>query len=469
MQTQCNQVEFEFSKHYRRRVTARFDGGHVSSDGGALLLREVDRRLGLLDRLASCFTDHRDPTRIEHSVEELVKQRVYAIGLGYEDVNDHDELRHDRLLALLAGKRDLTGKERKQQRDRGKALAGKSTLNRLERTTDGADRHKKIVCEFEAVDKLLTDAFIEAQCEPPDEIVLDLDVTDTPLHGEQEGRFFHGYYRHYCYLPLYIFAGEHLLCARQRTANQDGAAGSLEEVQRIVKQLRSVWPRVRIIVRADSGFCREQLLTWCEEQGVDYVIGLARNERLRAEIKEAMAAAKAQQQEAGKAARTFTEFGYQTLKSWSRERRVVAKAEQLEGKENPRYVVTSLSTEDWPPQKLYEELYCARGEMENRIKEQLSLFSERMSTQTLRANQLRLYLSAAAYTLMLGLRRLGLQGSEWAQAQTETIRRRLLRIGVRVRITARRVRLSLAEGWPWRELFETIWRKLREAPAAPTV
>ena len=319
--------------------------------GGAVLLREVDRRLQLIERLAGCFEDHRDPERIEHSVRELLAQRLYAIALGYEDLNDHDELRRDPLLALLAGKQDVTGQDRKRRRDRGQALAGPSTLHRLERTTDGADRHKKIVCEFERVDELLVALYLEASGKPPQQIVLDLDVTDTPLHGEQEGRFFHGYYGYYCYLPLYIFAGQHLLCARQREANQDAAAGSQQEVERIVERIRRAWPKVRIILRADSGFCREELMAWCEANRVDYVFGLARNERLRAQIEQAIAEAAEQLCATGKAARVFCEFRYQTRESWSRARRVVAKAEQLEGKENPRYVVTSLRAKQWPAQK----------------------------------------------------------------------------------------------------------------------
>jgi len=467
VQTQCTQTEFEFSKHYRRRVTAQFDGGAISSDGGAILLREVDRRLNLLERLAACFTDYRDPARSEHSVSELVSQRVCGLALGYEDLNDHDELRHDPLLGLLAGKADPTGEERKREQDRGKALAGKSTLNRLERATDGADRYRKIVCDFEAVDELLTDLYVEAHERAPRQIVLDLDATDTPLHGRQEGRFFHGYYNHYCYLPLYIFAGEHLLCARQRTSNQDAAAGSVAELERIVKRLRRRWPKTWIVVRADSGFCREELMEWCEANKVDYVLGLARNERLLTEIAEALEAAARAHKRTGKPARRFVEFEYQTLKSWSRARRVVAKAEQIEGKQNPRFVVTSLSRKRYAAKRLYERLYCERGEMENRIKEQLSLFSDRMSTQTIRANQMRLYFSGLAYTLMLGLRRLGLEGTAWARLQTETLRRRLLKVGTRVRVTARRVWLSLAESWPWRALFETVFRRLCDpAPAS---
>jgi hypothetical protein len=468
VQTQCTQIELEFSKHFRRRVTGKFDGGPISSDGGAILLREVDRRLGLLDRVAQCFQDHRKPERIEHSVRELVSQRIYALALGYEDLNDHEDLRHDPLLALLAGKADPVGAKRKRKQDRGKALAGKSTLNRIELSTDGTQRHKKVVCDFAAVDELLVDLYLEAHEREPREIILDLDVTDTPLHGGQEGLFFHGYYRHYCYLPLYIFAGEHLLCARQRTANQDAAAGSLQEVERIVKRLRAHWPAVRIVVRADSGFCRDELMSWCEANAVDYVLGLARNERLRAQIADEMAEAAAEQAATGQAARRFADFEYQTRESWSGARRVVGKAEQLDGKENPRYVVTSIEAAAYPAQRLYEQLYCARGEMENRIKEQLELFSDRMSAQTMRANQMRFYFSALAYALVLGLRRLGLEGTSWARAQTETLRRRLFKVGTRVRLTARRMWLSLAESWPWRALFEQVWRRLCAEPPAAT-
>lgn len=465
--TQCKQRSFEFSKHFRRRVSARFDGGAISSDGGAVLLREVDRQLRLTTRLAACFDDRRDPTRIEHSVAELVAQRVYALALGYEDLNDHDQLRHDPLLAVAAGKADPTGLNRRRLVDRGKALAGKSTLNRLELSADAGHRYKRIQCEFAAVDNLLVDLYLEAEPNSAAPILLDLDATDTPLHGRQEGRFFHGYYGHYCYLPLYIFAGNHLLCARQRTANQDAAAGSLAEVARIVERLRARRPGARILVRADSGFCRDELLAWCEDNRVDYVVGLARNERLGAMIEPELAEAAAEQAATGRAARRFAELRYRTRESWSRERRVVAKAEQLEGKQNPRFVVTSLTAEQWPAQRLYEDLYCARGEMENRIKEQLSLFADRMSAHEMRANQLRLYLASMAYALTLGLRRLALSGTPGANWQTDTLRRQLLKVGAQVRVTARRVWLSLSEAWPWRRLFETVWRRLcAEPPAA---
>ncbi|MFQ5668463.1 MAG: IS1380 family transposase [Candidatus Binatia bacterium] len=467
MSTECTQTSFVFEPHGRRQVVARFDGGAITSDAGALLLRQVDQRLDLLPRLAACFHDRRDPQRIEHSVEQLVSQRVYALALGYEDLNDHDELRSDPLLALLAGKTDLDGRERKREQDRGKALAGKSTLHRLERSTESADRYKKIRCDFDGVDRLLVDLFIEAHPTEPEEIILDVDATDTPLHGRQEGRFFHGYYNHYCYLPLYIFSGEHLLCARQREANQDPAAGLQPELERIVEQIREAWPGVRLVVRGDSGFGREELMSWCEANGVEYVLGLARNERLRTLIEEAMQQAAAKQQQSGQAARAFTEFAYQTRTSWSRARRVVAKAEQLEGKENPRYVVTSLGAERWKAQALYEELYCQRGEMENRIKEQLSLFADRMSTETMRANQLRLYLSSMAYGLLLGLRRLGLAGTRWARAQTETIRRVLLKVGARVRGTVRKVWVSMASGYAYGELFGEVHEALRPPKVKP--
>jgi len=450
--TQCTQESLEFAGHFSRDVVARFDGGTMSSDGGALLLRQTDQRLNLLPRLAECFEDHRNPVLISHSVRELVSQRVYALALGYEDLSDHDQLREDPLLAVLSGKRNL-GEE---------VLAGKSTLNRLELSTEQPSRYKKIHCRQEAVDELLTTLFVEAHNEAPERVVLDLDVTDLPLHGHQEGRFFHGYYDEYCYLPLYIFAGEHVLCARLRTADQDAAAGSKEEVERIVGPIRAAWPETEIILRADSGFCREELMKWCEDNGVGYAFGFARNDRLRQMIAPQMEEAARQHAQTGEPARLFTEFAYQTTTgSWSRPRRVVAKAEQLEGKENPRYVVTNLSAELWPAQQLYEDLYCQRGEMENRIKEQLSLFATRVSAETMRANQLRLSFSAMVYVLLHGLRRLGLQGTELARAQATTIRLRLLKIGAQIRITARRVWFSLASSYPLQPLFVQVWTALR--------
>jgi hypothetical protein len=434
-------------------VVADFQGGTMTSDAGALLLRQVDRRLGLLRRLGACFTDFRSPWLTQHGVEPMLAQRVYGLALGYEDLNDHDQLRRDPLMNVLAGKKDPD-----------RPLASKSTLCRLERTpASGAerDRYKKIHYDAQAIDQLLLDVFMEAHSEAPNQVVLDLDVTDTPLHGRQEGRFFHGFYDEYCYLPLYIFCGDQLLGVRLREANQDASAGSLTEIQHIVARLRNRWPKVKILLRADSGFCREELMRWCEENGVDYVFGLARNDRLRRRIGKAMRRAKVQAKRTGRSARVYTEFRHRTRKSWSRSRRVVAKAEQIEGKENPRYVVTSLAASVCRPRALYEDLYCARGEMENRIKEQMLLFADRMSAETMRANQLRLYLSAAAYVLVEALRRLALKGTEMAQAQVNTIRLRLLKIGAQVRWTARRVSISMTSGYPWRGLFACAWEALR--------
>ena len=447
--TECIQSRFKFEAHFSREVVAQFDGGQMTSDGGALLLREADSRIDLLRRLANCFRDGRSQERVSHSIAELLAQRIYGLALGYEDLTDHDQLRHDPLMAVLSGKKKA-GEE---------ALAGKSTLNRLELGTDQSDRYKKIHWDQKAIDALPVAVFLEAYESAPERIVIDLDVTDLPLHGHQEGRFFHGYYDSYCYLPLYIFCGEHLLCARLRTANQDASAGSKEEVEWIVKQIRGGWSGVQIILRADSGFCREELMKWCEDNQVNYLFGFARNERLRKNIEPDMQQAAWLHAETGKPARVFTDFSYQTTTgSWSRSRRVVAKAEHLEGKQNPRFLVTSLNTD---ARELYEELYCARGEMENRIKEQLSLFATRVSAETMSANQLRLSFSAMAYTLLHALRRLGLKATDMARAQVQTIRLRLLKIGARIRITARKVWLSMASSYPHRALFETAYNELR--------
>jgi len=453
--TECTQENFEFAEHFSRRVVAQFDGAWMTSDGGGLLLRRTDRKIRLLQRVAACVRDGRDPARVEHTVCEMLAQRIYGLALGYEDLNDHEQLRHDPLLALLAGRREPN-----------EPLAGKSTLNRMELTPDGAkaaaeDRYHKITYSPEQMDALLVDIFLEAHAAAPAQIVLDLDATDTPLHGQQEQRFFHGYYGEYCYLPLYIFCGDHLLCARQRASNQDASAGAREEVERIVGPIRQRWPEVQIILRADSGFCREELMAWCEAQHVDYVFGLARNERLEADIADLMAQAQSEHQQTKQAARLFGEFSYQTRTSWSRPRRVVAKAEYLDKGPNPRFVVTSLGAETWPKQKLYEQLYCARGEMENRIKEQLSLFADRMSAETLRANQLRLYLSSFAYVLVHALRRLGLAATEWARAQVNTIRLRLLKIAAEVRLSARRICVRYPRAYPWKALFAAAWSALR--------
>ena len=447
--TECSQETFAFTAHFSRRVEAEFSGGRVSTDGGVLLLREVDRKIHLLGRLTACFSDGRSALRVRHPLSEMLSQRIYGLALGYEDLNDHEQLRSDPLLAVLSGKRDLN-----------EPLAGKSTLNRLELAGRSA-RYHKIVYTPGAIDRLLVELFLESHKVAPSEIVLDLDATDIPLYGHQPERFFHGYYGSYCYLPLYIFAGDHLLCARLRAANQDAAAGSIDELKTIVQQLRQRWPAVRIVLRADSGFCREELMLWCEANQVQYVFGLARNQRLGKIIGAQMHQARLQHQSTAKPARVFAEFSYRTCKSWSCSRRVVGKAEYLEKGENPRFVVTSLTPQQWSAKDLYEKFYCARGEMENRIKEQMCLFADRLSTEQMKGNQLRLYFSALAYTLMEALRRLGLKGTEWAQAQVDTIRLKLFKIGAIVRISIRRIVLQLSSTYPWKELYAKAFHALR--------
>jgi len=470
--TGCNAERLEFQRDGRRRVEAAFDGGRVTSDGGLALLRELTMRSGVIRQFAACFTDHRDPDRIEHTVEELLAQRVLGIICGYEDLNDHERLRDDALLALAVGKTDVTGEDRKRERDRGHALAGKSTLNRLELAApiiDGAERYKKISYDDHAIERLFVTHFLDARDdEPPKEIIVDLDATDDPIHGEQEGRHFHGFYGHYCYLPLYVFCGEFLLGATLNTADVAPGKQAVEELERIVAQIFARWPDVRIIVRGDSGFCNDEIMAWCEASGIDYILGLAKNSRLSAEIANEMVAAKAEHARTGEKARVFKDFRYKTRDSWTRERRVVGKAEYITDKENPRFVVTTLSSEAWPAQALYEDLYCARGEMENRIKEQqLGLFADRTSTHTLRGNQLRLWFSSIAYLILHDLRRLALCGTALGRAQVSTIRCRLLKIGAVVKISVRRVYVSLSSVFPLQELFARILANIRRhLPAA---
>jgi hypothetical protein len=470
MTTECTSSDLVFQPLGARTVVGRFDGGTISSDGGCLLLGEAERLTATLRQLAACFTDHRDPEAIEHTVPQLVAQRVYGLALGYEDLNDHDSLRQDPLLATLVGKVDPTGADRLRQRDRGKALAGKSTLNRLELTppeATAASRYQKIVAHPETIEQLFIDLFLQAHRQPPTQIILDLDATDDPLHGHQEGRFFHGYYKEFCYLPLYIFCGEHLLAAKLRTADQDASSGTVAELERIIPHLRAAWPQVRILLRADSGFCREEIMAWCEAHEVDYLFGLAKNSRLIEALEPALADAHARYLQTGVAARVFADFVYQTRESWSRARRVVGKAEYLPKGPNPRFVVTSLPRTEREAQALYEEDYCARGDMENRIKEQqLMLFADRTSTAWLRSNQLRLWFSSAAYVLVQALRRLGLAGTRLAQAQCGSIRLWLFKIGALVRVTVRKVWVSLSSACPYREIFLQVYHNLRRAPSA---
>lgn len=471
MTAECSGASYEFQSLGSRRVTAAFDGPTITSDGGALLLREVEAQTELVASFARCFDDHRDPDLVEHTTEELLKQRIFALALGYEDLNDHDALRTDPLLATLVGKRDPLGRARHAPRDRGKPLAGKSTLNRLELSPVGAratSRYKKIVARQSDVESWFTAMFLQLTPEAPAEIVLDLDATDDPVHGRQWGRFFHGYDKHDCYLPLYVFCGEHLLCAKLRPANIDAAAGSVKTVERIVAQIRQTWPQVRILLRGDSGFCRENLMRWCETNGVDYLFGLAKNARLLRIVGREMHAAQAEFAATGEACRQFADFSYRTKKSWSRARRVVGKAEHLAKGANPRFVVTSLAADGCDARTLYEQRYCARGEMENRIKEQqLCLFADRTSCRTMRANQVRLWLSSAAYVLLQALREKGLAGTEMAHARCDTIRLKLLKIGAVVRVTVRRVGISLAGGSPYQEIFRRAVDNLRQWAARP--
>jgi hypothetical protein len=460
MPTQCIAEQLQFAGVERRRVVAAFDGGTVSSDAGALLLGKADAAIGLIDRLAGCFSDGRQAHLIEHSVRTLIGQRVFGLAMGYEDLNDHEQLRHDPVFGALLGKL-------KSKRADCAAVAGKSTLNRLELFTKKAgdtDRYHKIRPDTVAIEALWIDLFLEAHPEAPAQIILDLDATDDPLHGKQEGRFFHGYYDGYCYLPLYIFCGEHLLVAKLRRSNIDGSAGAREEVERLVMRIRARWSATQIILRADSGFAREDLMAWCEESRVDYVFGLARNRRLQRALGRQLREAREVSERAHRPARRFRDFTYQTKKSWSRRRRVIGKAEHTGDKANPRFIVTSLEQERWPAKALYEDTYCARGECENRIKEaQLDLFADRLSTETFRANQLRLWLASAAYVLMHALRRIGLKNTALAKVCANTIRLRLLKIGAVVTLSVRRVRLAMSSGCPNQAEFRAAFHALTAA------
>src|SRR5512134_1517158 len=460
MPTERNPVLFDFGSVEGRQVAAAFDGGRVTSEAGALLLGATDKAIGLIERLAACFCDERRADMVEHPLPALIGQRVIAIALGYEDLIDHDELRFDPVLAVLSGKL-------KAKRLDCAPLAGKSTLNRLEHApARAATRYHKIGHDGRAIERVFVDLFIEAHIAPPRQIVLDLDATDDPLHGHQEGRFFHGYYDCYCYLPLYVFCGRHLLAAKLRRSNIDASAGTVEEIERLVTHIRRHWPRTRILLRADSGFAREELMTWCEANRVDYLFGLARNQRLVGAIDAELAWAEEDSFATGKPARRFADFMWTTRESWSRRRRVVAKAEWTQGEANPRFVVTSLKATECVARRLYEEVYCARGDMENRIKEcQGDLFADRTSTATMRANQLRLWFASMAYVLICALRRLGLRHTQFAEATCGTIRLKLLKIGAQVRISVRRVKVAMASACPYRQEYALAYARLRRAAA----
>ena len=463
MPTECNTDLFGFARVENRRVEASFDAGLATSDAGALLLGSTDKVIGLIDRFSQCFEDNRDACMIEHSVKTLVGQRVVGIAMGHEDLNDHDHLRHDPMMAVMADK--LAAK-----RSDCAPVAGKSTLNRLELSSDTPTRYHKISHDPSSIEALFVTLFLEAHPKAPAQIILDLDATDDPLHGDQEGRFFHGYYDCYCYLPLYIFCGRHLLVSKLRQSNMDAAAGSVDEVARLVTQIRDHWPRVRIILRADSGFARDDLMSWCEDHQVDYVFGLARNERLVAELEPELERAQAQAEARRRPARCYKDFMWATRKGWSRRRRVIGKAEWMPGRgdkgANPRFVVTTLSRHQLRARRLYERLYCARGEMENRIKEcQLDLFADRTSARSMRANQLRLWFASMAYVLLCALRRIALPYTRFAKATCGRIRLSLLKIPAVIRISVRRIKFSMASTYPYQDVFKTAHERLSTAAA----
>jgi Transposase DDE domain group 1 len=457
-----------------RQVVAAFDGGEVTSDAGALLLGATDRAIGLVTRFATCFDDDRVQAQVEHTIETMVAQRVFGLALGYEDLVDHDQLRHDPVLATLVGK--LTAR-----RTDCAPLAGKSTLNRLEHAPSEPNRYHKIGHDPVAIEGLFVALFLEAHKTAPKEIILDLEATDDPLHGRgapgrppvvapgsqpREGRFFHGYYDCYCYLPLYVFCGRHLLAAKLRRSNIDAPAGAVEEMTRIVDQIRARWPRVEILLRADSGFARDELMAWCEANRVNYLFGLARNDRLISAVAQELAAAETESLAQGGPARRFADFAWRTLDSWSRKRRVVAKAEHLSKGSNPRFVVTSLPASAIDGRTLYEQVYCARGEMENRIKEQqLDLVAERTSAATMRANQLRLWFASLAYVLLEALRRIGLRHTQFADATCGTIRLKLLKIGAQVRRSVRRIKVAMASACPFQTEYHLAYLYLKRSAA----
>lgn len=476
--TECKQQDFEFQDHFGRKVSADFSGGYLSSDGGALFVRGIDLKLGVLSRLADCFRDERFQPLVEHSVEELLRQRIGALALGYEDLNDHDRLRLDPVQALMVGKRDIEGGDRLGEEDRGKALAAHSTLNRFELGALGGDgKYKKILPDAAKIEALLIEEGVKAIPRRSREIVIDFDATDDPLHGAQEGAFFHGYYRHYCYLPLYAFCGTIPLFARLRDCKRDASEGTTEALEKIVPAIRRRFgKKMRIVVRADSGFAREEIMAWCEQRGIYYCFGLARNERLAAHLSTSFEELHRQIEVGENQApcRRFADFEYRTLKSWSRARRVIGKAEVLEKGDNPRFVVTNLPAEGFAGDRpgrfeaaaLYERFYCARGEMENRIKEaQLDLFADRTSTHGMASNQLRLWFSAFAHLLLSRLRAEVLRGTELAGATIGAIRLRLFKIGARLKVSCRRIKLELAGGYPYRELFERAHRALMALPS----
>jgi hypothetical protein len=472
--TECKEQRWLFQDLGKRKVELDFGGGYLSSDGGGLILRELERHSGLLRDFACCFVDYRDQRYVEHSVQELVSQRIYGLVLGYEDLNDHDHLRRDPVHGLICGKSDPLGQDRLLERDKGKALAAHSTLNRLELSAQSLDwRYHKIQVQPEEVEELLIKRGVKAIPRKSAEIVLDFDATDDPLHGSQEGAYFNGFYREYCYLPLYCFCANIPLLAKLRACKCDPSEGTLEALQKIVPAIRKRFgKKVRIIVRGDSAFAREPTMSWCEDQGVFYCFGLARNDRLSEQLKGTFESLQTQIAE-GKVqspCRSFTEFEYSTLKSWSKARRVIGKAEILPRGDNPRFIVTNLPKDGWEdrtqmarfePAVLYEKFYCARGDMENRIKEQqLDLFADRTSTHWMASNQLRLWFSTFAHLVMSTLRAEVLRGTELAVASIGQIRLRLFKIAARLTVSVRRIHIELCSAYPLQGLFSLVHKRL---------
>ena len=476
--TDCNREPLLFQDLASRKVVADFSGGTLSSDGGVLLLRQVDGGLGVTRSLAACFFDGRQQVYVDHSVRQLVAQRVYGLALGYEDLNDHQWLRLDPLLATACEKRDPTGQDRFNPAHRGVALAGASTLNRLELSNKKQTRAHKLAHDPRAMEACLLQMGVRCLPKRAREIVVDLDAMGHRLNGMQEGRHYRAYYDEYCYLPLYVFAGDYPLWAQLRGGDQDGAAGVVAALEKIVPAIRKRCRRARIVVRGDSGFCREEIMAWCEGQAeVYYCLGLARNSVLVERLAPALVKAQIRQCLCGGASvREFAEFAYQTVKSWSRERRVIGKAEVTAQGANPRFVVTNLPAQGFAddadktrftPARLYEELYCARGEMENVLKQQvLDLHADRMSTHFLASNQLRLWLAAFAYLLLERIRTLGLAGTELARATVGSVRSRLLKVAAQVRVSVRRVYVQLSSAYPLQELFRLCHRRLMALAAA---
>jgi hypothetical protein len=451
--TDCNANPIVFSSLGRKQVIADFSGGSITSDGGALLLREVDRHLGLIDKLDAALPDPRDPARVTHQQRHMLAQRIFGIALGHEDLNDHQQLRDDPLVQAVTGRGV----------DATQPLAGPSTLCRLENRTT---LNRKALFDFAAA---LVEVFIASHAEAPKELVLDFDATDATIHGNQAGRFFHGYYDNYCFLPLYVFCGDHLLCAYLRPSNIDASKHSRAILKLLVERLRQAWPGVSITIRADSGFCRWRLMRWCDRHGVHYVLGLAKNKVLEKMSEATLLRGRLGFEESGLKQRLFAEFRY-AAGTWDHARRTILRHEHDEHGSNPRYIVTDLEERDdeaYAAQPLYEKGYCARGECENRIKEQqLDLFAGRISCHEFLPNQFRVLLSAAAYVLMDHLRRRGLHGTELQEAQAGTIRSKLLKVGARVVGSVRRVVLQLSSSYPLRELFRRIARQLILLPTA---